>query len=55
MVLLNGGHVFFTLLLLDICVQALAELRKGPEEIPIVIGGKRIKTGTTRDQLCVSH
>ena len=36
-------------------LQALEELRGGAEEVPIVVGGKRIETGKTRDQLCVSE
>lgn len=34
--------------------QALAELRGKTEDIPCIIGGEEIRTGKTRDQLCVS-
>ena len=34
--------------------QALAELRGKTEDIPCIIGGQEVRTGKTRDQLCVS-
>ena len=35
-------------------LQALAELRGKTEDIPCIIGGQEVRTGKTRDQLCVS-
>ena len=34
--------------------QALSELRGKTEDIPCIIGGQEVRTGKTRDQLCVS-